>query len=120
MRKLLFNVALRSWISARVYGIDIVASVESDLGDRFNKFLKGLVAGDKISLGIDLDDGTGIVPNGNTDQTFGSRAAGFISCCGEALSPEPIDRRFQIAVIRGQRLFAIHNAGGGLLAQFLH
>ena len=39
---------------------------------------------------------------------------------GKALGAQPVDRGFHIAVGLGQRLLAVHHAGAGALAKFLH
>ena len=58
--------------------------------------------------------------DGDADQAFGGGAAGLLGGGGEALGAQPVDRGFHVAVGLGERLLAVHHAGAGALAQFLH
>ncbi len=78
------------------------------------------VARDEIGLGIDFDHGALRARRGNADQTFGGDAAGLLRGLRQTLLTEPIHRRFDVAVVLGQRLLAVHHAGAGLLAKLLH
>ena len=52
-------------------------------------------------------------------QAFSRNAPGFLGCGRKALLAQPIDRRLDIAIGRGQCLLAVHHAGAGLLAKLL-
>ena len=46
-------------IRGRLQRLDVAVAVERELGDRADKLLEQLVAGDEVGLGVDLDQGTG-------------------------------------------------------------
>ena len=79
-----------------------------------------LVLGDEVGLRVDLDDGAAVALDGDADQALGGGAAGLLGGGGEALGAQPVDRGFHVAVVLGERLLAVHHAGAGALAQFLH
>jgi hypothetical protein len=101
--------------------VDIgLAARQGDAGDIARQGLEILVAGDEIGLGIDFDDDAGALADQSRDQTFGGDAPGLLGGLGQTLFAQPVDRRFDVAVILGQRGLAVHHAGAGALAQFLH
>ncbi|MNI12468.1 hypothetical protein D3C73_656520 [compost metagenome] len=99
---------------------DGTVSGECNVGDAANDCLEGVVTGNEVGFRVDFDDnGLGAV-RCNADQTFGSRAARLLVGLGDALGAQPVDCRFDVAVVLGQRLLAVHHACAGLFAQFLH
>ena len=97
-----------------------LAARQGDARDIARQGLEILVAGDEIGLGIDFDDNAGALADQSRDQTLGGDAPGLLGGLGQALLAQPVDRRFDVAVILGQRGLAVHHAGAGALAQFLH
>ena len=99
--------------------LDVGADLERDLRDHLDQSLELLVARDEVGLGIHLDhDALGARGHG-ADQAFGRDAAGLLRGLRQALLAQPVDRRFHVAVVFGQRLLAIHHADAGRLAQVL-
>src|SRR6185503_2203103 len=85
-----------------------------------DEVLELLVLGDEIGLAVDLDDRALAVVDGDPDQALGRGTAGFLGGGGEPLGAEPVDRGLHLAAGLAERLLAIHHAGAGALAQFLH
>ena len=108
-----------AWVLSGAERLDVGAVLERELGDVADELLKGLVLGDEIGLGIDLDDGTARALDGGADQTLGSRAAGFLGGSRKALGAQPVDGCLHLAIGLGKRFLAVHHAGAGALAQFL-
>ena len=100
--------------------VEVSLGLQRGLGDARCQFLERFVAGDEIGLGIDLDQRRLLRVGGEADQAFRGDAAGLLGGLGEALGPEPIDRRLDVAFGLGQRRLAIHHARAGLVAQVLH
>ena len=69
---------------------------------------------------VDLDDRALVAVDGDADQALGGGAAGLLGGGGEALGAQPVDRGFHVAAGLAERLLAVHHAGAGALAQFLH
>src|SRR3546814_5149564 len=67
-----------------------------------------------------LDDGAGVILDGNGNQAFGGHTARLLRRGRQALLAQPVDRRIDVAVGLAQRLLAIHHARAGLLAQILY
>ena len=95
-------------------------SVASASRQRRDEVLEQLVAGDKIGLGIDLDDGAGVAahvatptsPSAATRPAFLAAAARpFLRSQSTAASRSP--------AVSLERALAIHHAGAGLVAQLL-
>ena len=78
-----------------------------------------LVLRNEVRLAVDFDGGTLGTFNGNANKTFCSRAARFLGSSGKALGTQQIYRGFDIAIGFFKRLFGVHHAGAGKLAQFL-
>jgi hypothetical protein len=82
---------------------------------RWNPRMKPYIFGDRN--GVHIIDLSQSVP-------LFARALDFVQQTaargGKALGAQPIDRRFHLAIVLGQRLLAIHHAGASALAQFLH
>src|SRR5690606_37184367 len=95
------------------------AAGERDLGHVADEALELFVLGDEVGFAVDFDHRAAGSVGGDTDQTFGGDAAGLLGSGGEALGAQPVDRRFNVAAILGQRLLAVHHAGAGAVAQFL-
>jgi hypothetical protein len=98
--------------------------VQAGLGDRPGGVLETLVARHEVGLGVHLHHGRGralaVVANGGGDQAFGGHAVGLLGGLGQALGAQPVGRALDVAARLLQRLFAVHHAGAGALAQILH
>ena len=94
--------------------------LKHELRDVADEILENLVLRDEIRLGVHLDDRAVIAFDGDADETLGGRTAGLLGGRRQALGAQPVDRRFHLAVRLGKRLLAVHHAGAGALAQFLH
>ena len=93
---------------------------QRQLRDVAHEVLEQLVLGDEIGLGIDLDDRAALALDDDADEALGGGAAGLLRGRGKALGAQPVDRGFHLAIGLGERLLAVHHAGAGALAQFLH
>ena len=91
-----------------------------ELGDVADEILEDLVLGDEVGLRIDLDDRAALALDGDSDEAFGGGAAGLLGGGRKTLGAQPVDRGFHLAIGLGERLLAVHHAGAGALAQFLH
>ena len=100
--------------------LDVAARAERDRRGGAHEILELLVLGDEIGLGIDLDHRALLAVDGDADQAFGGGAAGLLGGGGEALGAQPVDGGFHVAAGLAERLLAVHHAGAGALAQFLH
>src|SRR6202044_1849310 len=78
-----------------------------------------IVPGDEVGFGIDLDDDAEVLIDGQTDKTLRRHAPTLFGRLGEAFLAQPVDRLLDVAVGLAQRIFAIHHARAGLLAQIL-
>ena len=106
------------WRSAE--RLDVGAVLQRELGDVADEILEELVLGDEVGFRIHLDDGAAIALDGDADEALGRRAAGLLGGGRQTLGAQPVDRGFHLAVGLGERLLAVHHAGAGALAQFLH
>ena len=79
-----------------------------------------LVLGDEIGLGVDLDHHAHAVHDGGVSHTLGGDAAGLLLRGGQALLTQILDSLVHVAVGLGERLFAVHHAHAGHLAQGLY
>ena len=73
----------------------------------------------KIGLGIDLDDHTGLAVGRHfgVRNAFGRDAAGFLRGSRQTLFAQEVDGRVHVTVGCRQRFFAIHHAAAGFFAQ---
>ena len=101
-------------------GVDARALVDGDRENAAHQRLEVVVAGDEVGLGIDFDDDAEIGFHGGADEAVGGDASALLGRLGEALLAQPVDRRLDFTVRFAERGLAIHHAGTGLLAQFLH
>ena len=96
--------------------------IQDGLGAILHELDKGGVLGDKVGLGVDLNDHAHLlllVLDG-ADNALGSDAAGLLGDLGKALLPQQVDGLLHVAVGLGQRLFAVHHAAAGGLAKILY
>ena len=111
------------FVGAGILGVrdrlGLAAERQRDLGDVAHDLLEGLVAGDEVGLGIDLDHHRLAQAGIDTDQAFGRRAAGLLVGLGDALLAQPVDRGLHVAVGFGEGGLAVHHARAGQLAEFL-
>ena len=125
MGQLFLDGAPGARIGASEQRLEGAVAIAREIADNAHKALKGLVAGDKISLGIDLDQSAGGVEraagsaHGGADQPLGGHPPGLFGRRRQPLLAQPVDRRFEIAAAVAERALAVHHAGAGLVAQLL-
>jgi hypothetical protein len=101
-------------------GVEVALGFERVGSDGAHHLLKLVVAGDKIGLGVDLDQRSLFVVGGEADQTLSRHAARLLGGLGKTFGAQPIDRGLHVAGGLVERGLAIHHARAGLLAQVLH
>ncbi|ENN87013.1 hypothetical protein RHSP_13228 [Rhizobium freirei PRF 81] len=101
-------------------GFDRAVGGQRNFGDAASEVLEGIVTGNEVGFGVELDDNSLVTGAGNGDQAFSGGAAGLLVGLGDALGAQPVDRGFDIAVGFRQRLLAVHHACARLFAQFFH
>ena len=110
-------------VGAGIFGLrdrlGLAAERQRHLGDVAHDLLEGLVAGDEIGLGVDLDNDCLAQAGIDADQALGRRAARLLVGLGDALLAQPVDRGLHVAVGFGERGLAVHHARAGQLAEFL-
>ena len=110
--------------AARILGsaerLDVGTVLEHELGNVADEFLKQLVLGNEIRLGVHFDERPANAFDSSADETFGGGPASLLGGSRKTLGAKPVDRGFHLAVVLGERLLAVHHAGAGALAQFLH
>ena len=97
----------------RLHVAKLAGSHQGNLGRIGNIFLKQLVFGNEIGLGVNLGNGAFVTLNINRNQTFGSNTAGFFGRGSQTLFAQPVNGGVHIAVALNQSLFAIQHAGAG-------
>src|SRR5262245_9759776 len=98
MRQLLFDSAPRSREAGLPERVNLPVAVQRKPAENLHKALEVLVARDKIRLRINLDEGPDRTSRRNADQPFGSNPPGFFRGGRQALLPQPVDCRLDIAV----------------------
>ena len=107
-------------IGIGLQGPQIAAAFQGQGGDLGDERLKVAVAGHEVRFRVDLHDGAPVIGCRHCDQSFGGHPPGLFRRRREALLAQPIDGRFQVPAGLLQGLLAVHHAGPGLLAKFLH
>ena len=79
-----------------------------------------LVLTHEVGLGIDLDHHAHTVNDGGIGHALGGDAAGLLLRSGQALLPQDLYGLVHVAVSLSERLFAVHHAHAGHLAQSLY
>ena len=110
---------LRARIGRRNQARKIAARFERDAAGGLHEALEGLVPGNEVRFGVDLDERAFVSVDDDADQPFGRDPAGLLGGRGQPLGPQPVDGGFDVAAGFGQRLLAIHHPGAGFIAQFL-
>src|SRR3546814_11294735 len=70
--------------------------------------LELFVLRDEVGFAVHFDHRAAIAVGGDADETLGGDAAGLLGGGGEALGAQPVDRRFDVAAIFGERLLAVY------------
>src|SRR3546814_18996420 len=81
--------------------------------------LELLVLRDEVGFAVHFDHRAAVAVGGDADETLGGDAAGLLRGGGEALGAQPVDRRFDVAAIFGERLFTVHHTCARAVAQSL-
>ncbi len=88
----------------------------------FYKGLETVVFRNKVGLGVYFDDNAHLVCHvgRSVDHALSGNAACLFRGGGKTLFAQILDSLVKIAVRLGERLFAVHHAAAGLLAQLLN
>src|SRR5712672_2201287 len=102
-------------------GLEIRGRIGGEsLGDVVGKGAEHVVASNKVSLRVDLDEDAEASARGDIlgNGAFAGFAAAFGGGSGGALLPENVHGGGHVAIGFGKRLFAIHHSRIGKFAQF--
>ena len=104
-------------------GVDAFV-VQAQLSEFLGGRLEQVVTGHEVGFGVELD-GRGdfalaVLAHGDGHQALGGDAVGLLGGLGQTLGAQPVDGRFDVAVVLNQRLLAVHHADARTLAKLLH
>ena len=103
------------------FGVGGVA-VQHALGHLGGQGFELFAASHEVGLAQQGGHGHGLAvsAHGGHHQAFAGGTAGLLGSLGHTLLAQPVDGLFQVAVHFHQGFLAVHHAGAGLFAQFLH
>ena len=115
--KLLFNGSARRGLSG-LERIDIGRiSLDNSLADKCDKILEVVGVGDKIGLGVDLNNSADIALNSGDDKALGGNSARLLGLSRETLLAKNNYSLFKIALSLDKCLLAVHHADACSLAE---
>jgi hypothetical protein len=114
----LHRPAARRQIGAE-HGLELAVRVQRRFRDGPDEALELLVARNEVGFGVELDHGRAVAALGHGDEAFRSDPAGLLGRLGEALGPQPVDRRLHLAAASCSASCSPLMPAPGFLAQLL-
>ena len=101
-------------------GLDVAIDGKRRLRRPGDQRLEGVVAGDEVGFGVQLDHRRTGAFRRHADKTFGRDAAGLLGGLRQTLGAQPVDGRVHVAVVLCKGSLAVHHAHAGLFAELFH